>query len=99
MLHWNSNLCALAVLLVLFGCTTGVSGSYRLPTRVQLVCCEEVSKMPIPRNIELIGYKHQSALAPCVEAIIFYSKTEKFCSDPTARWIRKRQKDLEEYKN
>ncbi|KAL6462655.1 hypothetical protein MHYP_G00290770 [Metynnis hypsauchen] len=99
MMHWNSNLCAFAVLLVLFGCTTGVSGSFRRPTRVGLVCCEQVSKIPIPRNITLTGYKHQNALAPCVEAVIFYSNTEKFCSDPTARWIQRRQKDLKEYKD
>ncbi|KAL7835325.1 hypothetical protein SRHO_G00276720 [Serrasalmus rhombeus] len=99
MMRWNSSLCALAVLLVLFACTTGASGSFRRPTRVGLVCCEQVSKMPIPRNISLIGYKHQNALAPCVEAVIFYSNTEKFCSDPTARWIQRRQKDLEEYKD
>ncbi|KAL7835322.1 hypothetical protein SRHO_G00276690 [Serrasalmus rhombeus] len=99
MMRWNSSLCALAVLLVLFGCTAGVSGSYRLPTRVRLVCCEQVSRMPIPRNIELIGYKHQNALAPCVEAVIFYSKTDKFCSDPAARWIQRRKQDLEEYKD
>uniref|UniRef100_A0A673NA10 Chemokine (C-C motif) ligand 34b, duplicate 4 n=1 Tax=Sinocyclocheilus rhinocerous TaxID=307959 RepID=A0A673NA10_9TELE len=61
-----------------------------------ILCCKEVSKGRIPAAIKLIGYKHQNALSPCVDAIIFYTEKEKFCSDPKALWIQNRLKDLKE---
>uniref|UniRef100_A0A8C1U1N3 Chemokine (C-C motif) ligand 34b, duplicate 4 n=1 Tax=Cyprinus carpio TaxID=7962 RepID=A0A8C1U1N3_CYPCA len=67
----------------------------RRPTRVGVSCCKEVSKARIPPAIKLIGYKHQNALSPCVDAIIFYTEKEKYCSDPKARWIKDRLKGLE----
>uniref|UniRef100_A0A8C1U253 Chemokine (C-C motif) ligand 34b, duplicate 4 n=1 Tax=Cyprinus carpio TaxID=7962 RepID=A0A8C1U253_CYPCA len=69
--------------------------SDRRPTRVGVSCCKEVSKARIPPAIKLIGYKHQNALSPCVDAIIFYTEKEKYCSDPKARWIKDRLKGLE----
>ncbi|KAG9283469.1 C-C motif chemokine 8-like isoform X1 [Astyanax mexicanus] len=96
---WSFKLAALAALLVLFGCLGGVSANYRRPTRVGLLCCDQVSTAPIPREIKLTGYKHQNALAPCVEAIIFFAGEDKYCSDPKARWIQRRQKGLPEFKN
>ncbi|XP_053467999.1 chemokine (C-C motif) ligand 34b, duplicate 4 [Ictalurus furcatus] len=88
----------LVVLLALFGCITAAPGNYRRPTKVGLVCCEAVSKALIPSTIKLTAYKHQNALNPCVEAIIFFSKNEKYCSDPNARWIPKKLKGLTEIK-
>uniref|UniRef100_A0A8C2FFV8 Chemokine (C-C motif) ligand 34b, duplicate 4 n=1 Tax=Cyprinus carpio TaxID=7962 RepID=A0A8C2FFV8_CYPCA len=66
--------------------------SDRRPTRVGVSCCKEVSKARIPPAIKLIGYKHQNALSPCVDAIIFYTEKEKYCSDPKVRWIKDRLK-------
>ncbi|KAI4904013.1 hypothetical protein NFI96_021458, partial [Prochilodus magdalenae] len=71
-----------------------VLGLVRRPTRVGVICCEQVSRAPIPPSVTLVGYKRQNALAPCVEAIIFFSKTEKFCSNSTARWIERRLKGM-----
>ncbi|KAF5893972.1 C-C motif chemokine 8-like isoform X2, partial [Clarias magur] len=64
----------------------------RRPTKVGLVCCEAVSKAFIPKRIKLTSYKRQNALKPCVEAVIFFSGNEKYCSDPAARWIQKKIK-------
>ncbi|XP_066500694.1 chemokine (C-C motif) ligand 34b, duplicate 4 [Hoplias malabaricus] len=100
MFRWNTMLFALAASFILFGCITGISANFRRPTKVGLVCCEAVSRAPIPQKMTLVGYKHQNALAPCVEAIIFFTdKLEKICSDPTARWIPRRISGLEEYKD
>ncbi|XP_016395767.1 chemokine (C-C motif) ligand 34b, duplicate 4 isoform X1 [Sinocyclocheilus rhinocerous] len=93
---WTSRLITVAVLIVLMGCFTGALGNYRRPTRVGVSCCKDVSKARIPPAIKLIGYKHQNALSPCVDAIIFYTEKEKYCSDPKARWIQDRLKGLEE---
>ncbi|XP_072514512.1 chemokine (C-C motif) ligand 34b, duplicate 4 [Salminus brasiliensis] len=99
MLRWNKKLCTMAALLVLFGCITSISANYRRPTRVGLLCCKQVSDVHIPRTINLTGYQHQNALAPCVEAIIFFSGEDKYCVDPKARWIQRRQKGLPEFKD
>ncbi|KAB5533116.1 hypothetical protein PHYPO_G00128070 [Pangasianodon hypophthalmus] len=88
----------LVVLLALFGCITAAPGNYRRPTKVGLVCCEAVSKAVIPPSIKLTAYKRQNALKPCVEAVIFFSENEKYCSDPAARWIPKKMKGLTEIK-
>ncbi|XP_026093263.1 C-C motif chemokine 8 isoform X1 [Carassius auratus] len=93
---WTSRLISVAVLIALMGCFTGALGNYRRPTRVGVSCCKEVSRARIPATTTLIGYKHQNALSPCVDAIIFYTEKEKYCSDPKARWIKDRLKDLEE---
>ncbi|KAK3541604.1 hypothetical protein QTP86_033081 [Hemibagrus guttatus] len=84
----------LVVLLALFGCITAAPSNYRRPTRVALVCCESVSKAIIPQHIKLTAYKRQNALKPCLEAVIFFTENEKYCSDPTARWISKKMKGI-----
>ncbi|XP_016134545.1 C-C motif chemokine 8-like isoform X1 [Sinocyclocheilus grahami] len=93
---WTSKLITVAVLIALMGCFTGALGNYRRPTRVGVSCCKDVSKARIPPATKLIGYKQQNALSPCVDAIIFYTEKEKYCSDPKARWIQDRLKDLDE---
>ncbi|XP_073686426.1 chemokine (C-C motif) ligand 34b, duplicate 4 isoform X1 [Garra rufa] len=93
---WTSRLITVAVLIALMGCFTGALGNYRRPTRVGVSCCKEVSRARIPAEIELVGYKHQNALSPCVDAIIFYTEKEKICSDPAARWIKGRMNGLKE---
>ncbi|XP_016354407.1 C-C motif chemokine 8-like isoform X1 [Sinocyclocheilus anshuiensis] len=93
---WTSRLITVAVLIALMGCFTGALGNYRRPTRVGVNCCKDVSKARIPPATKLIGYKQQNALSPCVDAIIFYTEKEKYCSDPKARWIQDRLKGLEE---
>ncbi|KAI7792641.1 chemokine CCL-C24j precursor [Triplophysa rosa] len=93
---WTSRLFIFAVMITLMGCFTGALGNYRRPTRVGVSCCREVSKARIPSDIKLVGYKHQNALAPCVDAIIFYTESGKYCSDPKARWVSPRLRDLKE---
>uniref|UniRef100_A0A8C1IIV9 Chemokine (C-C motif) ligand 34b, duplicate 4 n=1 Tax=Cyprinus carpio TaxID=7962 RepID=A0A8C1IIV9_CYPCA len=83
----------LALMMMVLVCVTisiSISLSDRRPTRVGVSCCKEVSKGRIPAAIKLIGYKHQNALSPCVDAIIFYTEKEKYCSDPKAPWIKNR---------
>ncbi|XP_055038536.2 chemokine (C-C motif) ligand 34b, duplicate 4 isoform X1 [Misgurnus anguillicaudatus] len=99
MMGWTSKLFVFAVLFTLMGCFTGALGNFRRPTRVGVNCCKEVSNARIPAKMPLIGYKHQNALDPCVEAIIFYTTNEKYCSDPKARWISHRMKGLKEIKD
>uniref|UniRef100_A0A8C1HVZ8 Chemokine (C-C motif) ligand 34b, duplicate 4 n=1 Tax=Cyprinus carpio carpio TaxID=630221 RepID=A0A8C1HVZ8_CYPCA len=77
-------------------CICDLDYTDRRPTRVGVSCCKEVSKARIPPAIKLIGYKHQNALSPCVDAIIFYTEKEKYCSDPKVRWIKDRLKGLEQ---
>ncbi|XP_051738894.1 C-C motif chemokine 20 isoform X1 [Ctenopharyngodon idella] len=91
---WTSRLITITVLIILIGCFTGALGNFRRPTRVGVTCCKVVSKGRIPPEIKLIGYKHQNALSPCVDAIIFYTEKDKYCSDPKARWIRQRLEGL-----
>ncbi|XP_059390615.1 C-C motif chemokine 8-like isoform X2 [Carassius carassius] len=86
----------LALMMMVIVCVTAQQVNYRRPTRVGVSCCKEVSRARIPATTTLIGYKHQNALSPCVDAIIFYTEREKYCSDPKARWIKDRLKDLEE---
>ncbi|XP_073687023.1 eotaxin-like isoform X2 [Garra rufa] len=86
----------LALMMMVLVCVTAQQVNYRRPTRVGVSCCKEVSRARIPATIKLIGYKHQNALSPCVDAIIFYTEKEKICSDPKARWIQDRKRGLEE---
>ncbi|XP_048031252.1 chemokine (C-C motif) ligand 34b, duplicate 4 isoform X2 [Megalobrama amblycephala] len=85
----------LALMMMVLVCVTGQHvNDYRRPTRVGVTCCKTVSKGRIPPETKLIGYKHQNALSPCVDAIIFYTEKDKYCSDPNARWIRQRLEGL-----
>ncbi|XP_073686427.1 chemokine (C-C motif) ligand 34b, duplicate 4 isoform X2 [Garra rufa] len=86
----------LALMMMVLVCVTAQQVNYRRPTRVGVSCCKEVSRARIPAEIELVGYKHQNALSPCVDAIIFYTEKEKICSDPAARWIKGRMNGLKE---
>ncbi|XP_016134546.1 C-C motif chemokine 8-like isoform X2 [Sinocyclocheilus grahami] len=86
----------LALMMMVLMCVTAQQVNYRRPTRVGVSCCKDVSKARIPPATKLIGYKQQNALSPCVDAIIFYTEKEKYCSDPKARWIQDRLKDLDE---
>ncbi|KAJ8375892.1 hypothetical protein SKAU_G00064720 [Synaphobranchus kaupii] len=83
----------LAALFVVFGCMALVSANYRRPTKVTTHCCKSVSKQKIP--FEIIGYKRQHALRPCVKAIIFHTKNNgNVCTHPLARWVPKKLKEL-----
>nr|AXF84144.1 chemokine ligand 34b [Ctenopharyngodon idella] len=82
------------MMMVLVCVTEQQVNEFRRPTRVGVTCCKVVSKGRIPAEIKLIGYKHQNALSPCVNAIIFYTEKDKYCSDPKARWIRQRLEGL-----
>ncbi|XP_051738895.1 C-C motif chemokine 20 isoform X2 [Ctenopharyngodon idella] len=85
----------LALMMMVLVCVTEQQvNDFRRPTRVGVTCCKVVSKGRIPPEIKLIGYKHQNALSPCVDAIIFYTEKDKYCSDPKARWIRQRLEGL-----
>ncbi|KAG5850456.1 hypothetical protein ANANG_G00082640 [Anguilla anguilla] len=90
----SRKLAVLAALFVIFGC---VASDIRRPTKVTTRCCESVSSM-IPKKIrdEIISYTHQNALGPCVHAIIFQTKNNgKVCTDPNARWVPKKLKELQ----
>ncbi|XP_056306624.1 chemokine (C-C motif) ligand 34b, duplicate 4 isoform X2 [Danio aesculapii] len=88
--------CKLALMMIVFVCVTAQQGNYRRPTRVGVTCCKEVSRGRIPPEIKLTAYKHQPALSPCVDAIIFYAEKERYCTDPKARWIQNRLQGLKE---
>ncbi|XP_050958272.1 C-C motif chemokine 8 isoform X2 [Labeo rohita] len=86
----------LALMMMVLVCVTAQQSNYRRPTRVGVSCCKEVSRARIPLTVKLVGYKQQNALSPCVDAIIFYTEKNKICSDPDARWIPARLRDLKE---
>ncbi|KAK6484011.1 eotaxin-like [Huso huso] len=68
-----------------------MANPYRRPTRVTTSCCKSVSRVKIPYNIT--GYREQSALKPCVAAVIFYTKEiGPVCSSPIARWVKNKMK-------
>ncbi|TRY84399.1 hypothetical protein DNTS_032016 [Danionella cerebrum] len=94
---WIRRVIFTVFLITLVGCFAEVLGNFRRPTHVGVVCCKEVSKGKIP--VTLIAYKHQHALSPCVDAIIFYGEKESYCSDPNASWILRRMKGLKELKD
>ncbi|KAG7487431.1 hypothetical protein MATL_G00023390 [Megalops atlanticus] len=83
-----------AAVLVLIGCMTSVSASYRRPTKITTECCKSVSRAKIP--YEITAYKWQNALDPCVEAIIFYTNKGNICTNPEARWVKEKIKGLKE---
>ncbi|XP_036410907.1 chemokine (C-C motif) ligand 34b, duplicate 4 isoform X1 [Megalops cyprinoides] len=83
-----------AAVLVVIGCVTSVSGSYRRPTKVTTQCCKSVSRSKIPHEIR--AYKRQNALHPCVEAIVFYTNMGNICTNPKAKWIAEKIKGLKE---
>ncbi|XP_051538120.1 uncharacterized protein LOC127431631 isoform X2 [Myxocyprinus asiaticus] len=66
------------------------------PTTVNSMvsCCMQVLKARIPPEIKLTGFKRQYAFTPCVDAIIFYTEKQQFCSDPQADWITQRLEEL-----
>uniref|UniRef100_A0A673N2P9 Chemokine (C-C motif) ligand 34b, duplicate 4 n=1 Tax=Sinocyclocheilus rhinocerous TaxID=307959 RepID=A0A673N2P9_9TELE len=72
----------LALMMMVLVCVTAQQDGYRRPIRVGVSCCKDVTKARIPSTIKLIGYNS------------LY--TEKFCSDPKARWIQDRLKGLKE---
>ncbi|XP_064188520.1 C-C motif chemokine 8-like isoform X3 [Anguilla rostrata] len=91
----SRKLAVLAALFVIFGCVA--SDSHRRMDKVITRCCKSVSSM-IPKKIrdEIISYTHQNALDPCVHAIIFQTKNNgKVCTDPNARWVPKKLKELQ----
>ncbi|XP_053564929.1 C-C motif chemokine 8 [Bombina bombina] len=66
---------------------------YRRPIKVSITCCTEVSKAKISN--EIINFKIQHARDQCVNAVIFRTEIEgSFCSDPSARWVRKKVNEL-----
>ncbi|XP_048398491.1 eotaxin-like [Stegostoma tigrinum] len=82
------------VIFLLFGSIFVSSSSYLRPSRVTTNCCKKVSARKIPYNIT--HYRLQNALAPCVEAVIFYT-VEKgaICSNPAARWVTMKIRELQ----
>ncbi|KAL2085723.1 hypothetical protein ACEWY4_019043 [Coilia grayii] len=81
----------LAVVGMLFASAAAL-GRFRMPTVVTTTCCKEVSSAMI-KNI--IDFKLQYAQPPCLKAIIFITTDQKqYCTDPNARWVAKRLKEL-----
>ncbi|MEQ2312436.1 hypothetical protein AMECASPLE_031010 [Ameca splendens] len=55
-------------------------------------CCERVNKNEITEPI--LGYLSQPARYPCVNAIIFQTRTGLFCSPVNAPWVSRKIKEL-----
>ncbi|KAK6299584.1 hypothetical protein J4Q44_G00296170 [Coregonus suidteri] len=90
---FQSRTLSLALLIAMCVYLTSVSANYRRPTKVTTNCCTSVSKTDI--KFRLKGYHIQNAMAPCVDAIVFYSvKGGKICSDPKAPWVNSRKQYL-----
>ncbi|XP_041923587.1 C-C motif chemokine 8-like isoform X2 [Alosa sapidissima] len=79
------------LLIVVVGALVNAVTGDRRP-RCYPPCCEKVSNAPI-KNIESFTrlHAHQS----CLDAIVFTTKDNKnYCTDPKARWVAKKLKDL-----
>ncbi|XP_038672454.1 eotaxin-like [Scyliorhinus canicula] len=89
----SNRLHQIAVVFMLFGIILVSSNSYLRPSRVITSCCKRVSSKRIPYNVT--HYRIQNALAPCVEAVIFYT-VEKgaICSNPVARWVPRKIREI-----
>ncbi|KAJ8278083.1 hypothetical protein GJAV_G00083630 [Gymnothorax javanicus] len=88
----SRKLVVLAALFIVFGCL--VSAQYRRPTKVTTQCCKSVTKKEIP--YEIISFRRQNALHPCVNAIIFQTKNNgKVCTHPKALWVPKTLNELQ----
>ncbi|XP_072567581.1 C-C motif chemokine 8-like isoform X2 [Paramormyrops kingsleyae] len=84
-------MCQIAVLLMLAVSVTK-QDDYRRPSKVSTTCCKMVSSAPI--LFDIYGYERQNALGPCVEAIVFDTVKGKVCSNPKARWVIKKMKEM-----
>ncbi|KAI1882743.1 hypothetical protein AGOR_G00238080 [Albula goreensis] len=80
--------------MLLVSSVAAQKSNFRRPTKVTTSCCESVSKSLIPYTVK--EYKFQNALGPCVEAVIFYTDKGAVCSDPSARWVQRKIKELPE---
>ncbi|KAE8604928.1 hypothetical protein XENTR_v10014895 [Xenopus tropicalis] len=66
---------------------------YRRPIKVNIECCTSVSKARI--RYPIISHKEQPAANLCVKAVIFRTTSHgSFCSDPKAKWVRKKVENL-----
>ncbi|KAM4694985.1 eotaxin-like [Discoglossus pictus] len=67
---------------------------YRRPIKVSITCCAGVTRAKIPYTI--ISYKKQPVSGDCVNAVIFQTDSKgSFCSDPKAKWVRIKMKELD----
>ncbi|KAM4771195.1 C-C motif chemokine 8-like [Rhinophrynus dorsalis] len=67
---------------------------YRRPIKVSITCCTSVSRARI--KYPIINYKMQSVANRCVQAVIFRTKDHgSFCSDPKAKWVKKKIWELD----
>uniref|UniRef100_A0A803JI57 Chemokine interleukin-8-like domain-containing protein n=1 Tax=Xenopus tropicalis TaxID=8364 RepID=A0A803JI57_XENTR len=58
-----------------------------------IFCCTSVSKARI--RYPIISHKEQPAANLCVKAVIFRTTSHgSFCSDPKAKWVRKKVENL-----
>ncbi|XP_066565071.1 C-C motif chemokine 21b [Amia ocellicauda] len=83
---------AIIMAFMTIGIAVVLAAPYRRPTKITTDCCEKVSKARIPYAIT--GYKRQNPLKPCVDAVIFYTDKGQICSDPEARWVEKKIREL-----
>ncbi|XP_039620352.1 eotaxin-like [Polypterus senegalus] len=90
----RSFICCSTLLIIMALLVSGISADvYRRPSKVITSCCKAVSRSRIPYNI--ISYKVQNALTPCVKAVIFYTKeVGAVCSNPDAKWVKEKMKEL-----
>ncbi|XP_048868319.1 eotaxin-like isoform X1 [Brienomyrus brachyistius] len=82
----------LVALLVIVACMAPEITGYRRPSKVSTTCCKMVSSAQI--LFEIYGYERQNALGPCVEAIVFDTVKGKVCSNPKARWVMRKMKEM-----
>ncbi|XP_018596503.1 eotaxin-like isoform X2 [Scleropages formosus] len=93
MLTFSTKFWALAFLLSMEACSPAQSSKYRRPTKIVTSCCKSVSSAVV--NLDILSYEHQPALGPCVEAIVFQTNKGKVCSNPKARWVSKKIKEMQ----
>uniref|UniRef100_H3AKD3 Chemokine (C-C motif) ligand 34b, duplicate 4 n=1 Tax=Latimeria chalumnae TaxID=7897 RepID=H3AKD3_LATCH len=75
-----------------------VSASVRHPSKVTTNCCKSISKSKVPYPI--LKFRVHSALGPCKRAVIFYtSDVGPICSDPNARWVKEKVRELKRKMN
>ncbi|XP_018596502.1 eotaxin-like isoform X1 [Scleropages formosus] len=83
----------LIAVLFLSLCSITKQEDYRRPTKIVTSCCKSVSSAVV--NLDILSYEHQPALGPCVEAIVFQTNKGKVCSNPKARWVSKKIKEMQ----
>ncbi|XP_043926836.1 C-C motif chemokine 20-like [Protopterus annectens] len=92
-LHLKNRAAKITIILILINLVPEFATSYLRPSKVIYTCCTSVSRNRFTFNIT--HFREQRLQKPCVSAIIFYTKEKgAICSDPSAKWVKKKVKEL-----